>query len=397
MAKGAEGLRRAGLFCAALALGGCTLSDSLRHDDIRSLWAQTGNPVTAQTVIFATDRAVDGSALGYGLHWDANSHCGVAELKIPGAFVSGQMPHWAEGSKSQDLVCDGDRDMAGFAKAVADRARSLHCDRVLLFVHGYNQTFQTAVMRTGQLATDTQWRCATALFSWSSEGKYDRYAADIERSGYAVPDLIEVLRALAAAGLKTEIVAHSMGTRLTLTALAALCTRRPTPVADELLLVAPDVSAEHDNDDFGHLLAKSGPCVHRATVYASDNDLILITSEGVHGGIPRAGRVPERDLQYVAGRTGTVDVVDASAAPGDPFGHGYFVLSYEMMDDMMWVLSGLPIAQRAAPEALGGPTLTCATAECRDGHYVLKVADARGPDFQTRLLRLLWPLIFHVQ
>jgi hypothetical protein len=29
--------------------------------------------------------------------------------------------------------------------------------------------------------------------------------------------------------------------------------------------------------------------------------------------------------------------------------------------------------------------------------YLLKVAPDRGPDFQTRLLRRLWPLIFRVQ
>src|SRR5258707_3600877 len=292
MPKGAEGLRRAGLLCALMALGGCTLSDSLRHDDIRSVWAQPGNAVTSQTIVFATDREADGSALGYGLHWDSDTHCGVAELKVPGAFVAGQMPRWPEAAKPQTIACDDKADMDGFARAVAARAAARHCDRVLLYIHGYNQTFGTALMHIGQLATDTQWRCAAALFSWSSEGKYDRYAADIERSGYAVPELIAALRALDAAGLKIDIVADSMGARVMLTALAALCTRHAIPVADELLLVAPDVSAEHDNDDFGHLLAKSGPCVHRATVYASDNDLILVTSEGVHGGIPRAGRVP---------------------------------------------------------------------------------------------------------
>ncbi|MEJ0024415.1 MAG: alpha/beta hydrolase [Rhizomicrobium sp.] len=385
-------MRAAILLCALL--GGCTLSDSLRHDDIRSLWMHPPNTVTQQSVVFATDRQADGSALGYGLHWDSAIHCGVAELEVPGAFVFGQMPRWPKARLAPPPVaCDLKTDMDGFAAAVAARARG--CGRVLLFVHGYNQTFASAILRAGQIATDTQWHCAVAAFSWSSEGKFDRYAADIERSGYAAPELIETLRALDAAGLKIEIVAHSMGARVTLTALAALCNRHPVPVADELLLVAPDVSSEHDNDDFGHLLAKSAPCLHRATVYASDNDLILVTSEGVHGGIPRAGRVPSRDLQYL--KDGKVDVVDASAAPGDPFGHGYFVLSYEMMDDMMWVLSGLPIERRAAPDALGGPTLTCGAAGCGDGHYVLRVAKNRGPDFQTRMLRALWPLIFRVQ
>ncbi len=387
-------LRAAALLCAVFGLGACTLSDSLRHDDIRSVWARPDNAATPETVVFATDREADDSESGYGLHWSAASHCGVAELSIPSAFKPGAMPRWAKLDKPRTIACDGKTDMESFARAVADQAKARHCDSVLLFVHGYNMTFKTALMRSGQLATDTQWTCANALFSWSSEGKYDRYAADIERSGFAVPVLIDVLRALSAAGLRVEVIAHSMGARVTLTALAALCGHRVQPIADQLLLVAPDVSAEHDNDDFGHLLQHGGPCIKRATIYASDNDLILITSEGVHGGIPRAGRVPERDLQYAADGS-AVDVVDASRAPGDPMGHGYFVLSYEMMDDMMWTMAGMPPAGRAAPDALGGPTLVCGDAAC--GRYALKVAPERGPDFQTRLLRRLWPLIFHVQ
>ena len=383
------------LACVVLALGACTLSDSLRHDDIRSVWARPDNAVSHPTVYFATDREADNSLLGYGLHWDSESHCGVTEISIPTAFRPGAMPRWAKAEKPRTIDCDGKADMEAFARAVADAAKAQSCNSVLLFVHGYNQTFQTALMRSGQLATDTQWQCVNAAFSWSSEGKYDRYAADIERSGYAVPVLIDVLRALSGSGLHVNVIADSMGARLTLTALAALCTHRTARMTDELLLVAPDVSAEHDNDDFGHLLAHSAPCVRRATVYASENDLILITSEGVHGGIPRAGRVPDKDLQYTVGSKNIVEIVDASAAPGDPLGHGYFVLSYEMMDDMMWTLAGMPQNGRAAPDALGGPTLVCGDAAC--GHYALKVAPARGPDWQTRMLRRLWPLIFRVQ
>ncbi|MBS0470983.1 MAG: alpha/beta hydrolase [Proteobacteria bacterium] len=386
------------LLCVSLALSACTLSDSLRHDDFRSVWARPDNKAIEQTVFFATDREAEDSDLGYGPHWSAQSHCGVAQVTIPTAFQPGATPRWAKADKPRTIECDGERDMEAFAQAVLAAARAKNCDRVLLFVHGYNQTFRTALFRSGQLATDTQWACVSVLFSWASEGKFDRYIADVERSGYAVPIMIDILRELQKTGLKVEIVAHSMGNRLTMTSLAALCGHHPTKIVDQLLLVAPDVSAEHDNDDFGHLLRHGAACIDRATIYASNNDLILITSEGVHGGIPRAGRGPGRDLQYAtAGLPAPIDIVDASRAPGDPFGHGYFVLSYEMMDDMMWTLAGLPPDKRAAPDALGGPTLVCGDKETPCTRYALKVAPERGPDFQTRLLRRLWPLIFRIQ
>lgn len=396
-------IRGAILLSAAAISSACTLSDSLRHDDFRSVWSRRDNAAEVQTVLFATDREADNSQLGYGLHWDSQAHCGITQITIPTAFRAGAMPRWAKADKPRTIDCDGgNQNMAAFARAVADQAKAHGCRSVLLFVHGYNQTFNTALMRSAQLATDTQWTCASAAFSWSSEGKYDRYAADIERSGYAVPVLIDVLRALDAAGLEVNVVAHSMGARVTMTALASLCAHRPARLVNELLLVSPDVSAEHDNDDFGHLLTHSAPCLRRTTVYASQNDLLLITSEGIHGGIPRAGRVPDKDLQYVEGPYGLTDVIDASPAPGDPFGHGYFALSYEMMDDMMLALAGVAVENRAGASLPGGPTLLCEnedTLPCLGGdrHYVLKVSPDRGPDWKTRLLRRLWPLIFRVQ
>jgi esterase/lipase superfamily enzyme len=385
------------LLCVGLLLSGCTLSDSLRHDDFRSVWTRRDNAVARPDVFFVTDRAADDSELGFGLHWDDATHCGESVVTIPTGFMPGAMPRWAAAEKPRAFACDGATNMAGFARAVADAAAARHCRSVLLFVHGYNQTFKSTLMHDGQLAADTQWPCVSALFSWSSEGKFDRYAADIERSGYAVPALIDLFQALAATGLTVDVIAHSMGARPTLTALAALCEHHVARLADELVLVAPDVNAEHDNDDFGHMLAHGAPCLRRATLYASQNDLLLLTSNGVHGGIPRAGEDPDKDIQYTSGVFGRVDVIDASAAPGDPFGHGYVVLSYEMADDMMWALAGVPVAQRAAANALGGPTLVCAAADCGDRRYALRVAPGRGPDFQTRMLRRLWPLIFRVQ
>src|SRR6185436_1701918 len=137
----------------------------------------------------------------------------------------------------------------------------------------------------------------------------------IERSAYAVPGLINLLRAVADKSVTTNVLAHSMGARITLTAMGALrsyCQSHNRKIVQELILVAPDVSAEHDNDDFGRLLERVKPCVERVTIYASDNDMVLIASEGIHGGVPRAGRVPKPDLQYPACGGLNTDVIDAS-------------------------------------------------------------------------------------
>ncbi len=375
--------------CAALALGGCTLSNSLRPEAVNSVW---GRDAATRSVFFATDREpVAGS---FGLHWGAALRCGRTDVTIPAIAMPGQNP----GVTAQH--CDSAATVADFARHIRDAARAMQCKSVLLVIHGYNATFATGLFRAGQIALDTQWRCTTLMFSWSSEGKFDRYAADIERSSYAVPALIGLMREMKDAGLTVNVVAHSMGARIVLGATGALCQER-SGVVDQMILSAADVGAEQGNDDFSHLLKRASSCIGRTTLYSSDNDLALITSESVHGGVPRAGRVPLRNLEYRTGY-GAVDVVDAGRAPGDPAGHSYFTRSYEMVRDMMWALAGTPAAQRAAPDGPAGQTLNCvdweaSTCGAGGGRYVLAVAQDREPDRRLRLVRRLWSIIFPVQ
>jgi esterase/lipase superfamily enzyme len=319
------------------------------------------------------------------------ARCGRAVVHIVNA-VSQVAPDPA----LEPIACEGPAQMTAFARAVAADAKARHCASVLVIVHGFNLTFRNGLLHGAQIATDTQWPCATLLLNWSSEGLFNRYVADVERSGYAVPLLIDLLRALGAAGLKPDLLGHSMGARIALSALAALCPA-PAPIANELILIAPDVGAEPGNDDFGRLLGRDAACVRRATIYASDNDLALMASESIHGGVPRAGQRPLRNLGYEA-KNPNVDAVDASLGPGDPSGHAYFVFAYEALRDMMWLLDGASLADRAGKYG----TLVCADAgpsrcEAGGGRYSLKVAPDRRPNGGRKLLRAIWPVILPFQ
>ncbi len=412
MRQSFEPVRRAFLLCALLALSACTFSDSLLNAPVASVWPSS-RAIRPPVVVFATDREPWPEEAGdfiYGPHWGDELSCGSAALTLTTGWPQFGLPLPSKDKPPiRDVTCQG--DMGGFAAALAASGRA-GCTRALLFVHGYNTTFRTALLRAGQIAADTQWPCAVGVFSWSSEGKFDRYAADIERSGYAVPELVTVLRAVAGHGLKLSIVAHSMGTRVTLSALGALsrsCRQTGEPVVDELILAAADISAEHDNDDFLHLLTNAMPCAAHVTVYASNYDMVLIASESIHGGIPRAGRVPKKDLQYPACDALKADIVDASYAPGDKLGHGYFVLSYEMLRDIMWTLARKTMQDRAGKAQPGGPTLVPRpkiAVDCGEGHtprtatadrYALLVAEDRRPSAGTRLLRQIIPIVIPVQ
>jgi esterase/lipase superfamily enzyme len=370
-------------------LSGCVLSDSLRQNNIFSVW---GRPLPPRSVFYVTDReTLDPKAeeKGFALSWGGGAaHCGRSTVTIASA---GTAP--APDPRLEPIPCEGEAAMAAFVRAVA--AAAAPCGRVLVIVHGYNLSFRTALLHGAQAASDAQWRCATILFNWSSDALFNRYAADIEHSGYAVPLMLQLLQALNGAGLKPDILAHSMGARITLSALSALC-QQPQPVAGELVLPAPDVSADPSDNDFAQLLKRDAGCARRTTLYASDNDLALIASESAHGGIARAGSHPAQALAYVSASP-RIEVVDASQATGDISGHAYFVFSYEMLDDLMWLLDGATQAKRTE---LG--TLTCTdwrggTCAAGTGRYALKVEAARRPGFEQRLLRNVLPLVLPLQ
>jgi esterase/lipase superfamily enzyme len=370
---------------AALLLAGCTYSDSLRVNEIRSVWGPSGHALAPVPVFYATDREPDGEG-GFTLNWGGVPRCGKADVAVTNA-LSPPTPD----PKLAPIACDGEAAMRAFAGEVAAAAKARGCNRVLLIVHGYNVSFRSALLHGAQNARDTQWRCATLLLNWSSEARFNRYAADIERSGYAVPLLVNLLRELKAAGLQTEILSHSLGARIALIAVDSLCRDRETSVG-EFILAAADISVGEDNDDFVKLLDRALPCTRRFTIYASRDDLALILSENVHGGIARAGRVPEHDLRYQGPK---VDVVDATEAPGDDAGHAYFIFSWEMAKDIMWVLAGAPMAERAAPD--GPRTLDCSDWKASlcaagGGRYSLRVARTRRPGLATDLLRDILPI-----
>lgn len=368
-----------------MLLSGCTLSAALRHDEIRSVWGP-GRALPPQEVYFATDRAPRGT--GFGEAWGGMARCGRTLVPIANA-VSPPAPD----PTLEPIACDGPAAMAAFAGQIAAAARGRGCSKVLLIAQGFNLTFRIGLLHAAQVAMDVQWPCAVVAFDWSSEGRFDRYAADIERSGYSEPVLIGLLQALQGARLETEILAHSLGARVALAALGVVCSK-PMPLVGEMILVAADVSAEPGNDDFGRMLKRDSPCTRRITIYASNNDLALMASRSVHGGIDRAGQMPLADLQY---RGPGIDVIDASLAPGDLSGHAYFIFSYEILTDMMWVLNGASLEQRMAKGGLVCADWREGSCTAGTGRYILKVAPDRQPDLEQHLLKQILPALLPFQ
>lgn len=201
---------------------------------------------------------------------------------------------------------------------------------VLVFVHGFNVTFEAAAQRTAQLAHDLQFDGAPVFFSWPSQGGLLRYAVDETNVAWSTPHLKEFLLAVARrSGAKSvNLIAHSMGNRALTAALHALSYRLKDepPLFREVVLTAPDIDADVFKRDIAPAIVKTAS---RVTLYASSNDEALRVSREIHG-YPRAGD-SGRNVVVMPG----MDTIDVSTVDTSLIGHSYYGSNDTVLGDLI--------------------------------------------------------------
>ncbi|MGY2995211.1 alpha/beta hydrolase [Mesorhizobium sp. URHB0026] len=175
-----------------------------------------------------------------------------------------------------------------FAKAVgADIA--MRGDRALVFVHGFNNGFDDGIYRLTQIAHDTKYPGTPVLFSWASSAKTTGYIYDKDSSTAARDDLEATLRMLAKTRVKSiDIIAHSMGTWLTMEALRQLAITGDRDLGGKLgyvILASPDI----DVDVFKKQMIRYGKPDKPFAVLLSGDDRALKLSSFISGDKPRVG------------------------------------------------------------------------------------------------------------
>ncbi|MEQ1713112.1 MAG: alpha/beta hydrolase, partial [Hyphomicrobium sp.] len=178
-------------------------------------------------------------------------------------------------------------------------------DHALIFVHGYNTGFDNAVYRTAQIAYDLKFDGAPFLYSWPSGGAVASYTYDRESAGQSEPHLRQFLEMVVKeTGAKSvSVIAHSMGNQPLLQVLKELKLQAPAGVViNQVISAAPDV----DRDNFENVARTIQGFAKGVTLYAASNDRALIVSRRFHGGVPRAGDVPEQGPVVLPG----VDTID---------------------------------------------------------------------------------------
>lgn len=204
---------------------------------------------------------------------------------------------------------------------------------VLLFVHGFNYSFDESLEITLRLVERTGIKAVPVAYSWPSQGKISAYGSDYDRNEWTIDHLQSFIRELVEAlphGAVLHIVAHSMGNRAVLWALARL--HLPEQHLGQLIMIAPDVDAEI----FADLVERSGP-FQRRTLYVSRHDLALQTSGWLRSSAPRAG---DARKQFVVIKK--MDTIDASPLKAGVAGHSVYDYSQLLFDDIGAVLRDQP-------------------------------------------------------
>ena len=201
--------------------------------------------------------------------------------------------------------------------------------RVMVFVHGYNTGFDDAVYRLTQIVHDSGYPGTPVLFSWASGASTTGYVYDKESAAAARDQLEETLRLLARGGARRiDIVAHSMGTWVTMEALRQLAIEGNRNLGGKLgdvVLASPDI----DVDVFKSQMQRYGKPDKPFIVLLSDDDRALRLSSIIAGSQPRVGdyKNAARDLTGYG-----VTVVDLSGAKAaDSFNHTKFADNPELV------------------------------------------------------------------
>lgn len=212
------------------------------------------------------------------------------------------------------------------------RMRKERQRRVLVFVHGFNTTFEDAVYRFTQIVHDSGAPAMPVLFTWPSRGRLLSYGFDRESSNFSRDGLENLLTALNKDPQVGEIaiLAHSMGNWVTLEALRQMAIRngRIAPKINSVMLAAPDV----DFDVFRRQIAAIGKKRPPFVIFTSQDDDALAFSRRVWGQT-RLGAVNPGAEPYLSElKRDDIVVIDLTGVKSsDSINHGTFAQSPEVV------------------------------------------------------------------
>ena len=292
-------------------------------------------------LIATTRRAVDADRPGFRFGTtDANElSWGLAQVSVPSYRVraEGEIPlagNEADPDPSRVMYMNSllPADSVRFLQRVSDDLARTRSREILVFVHGYNSTFEEGAARLAQLVADMGFDGTAVLFSWPSAGALSGYVRDQQSARNAGWHLLRLLRDVLpqAHPDRIHLVVHSMGSEVVSKAFSLVDRADSLPRLGQVVFAAPDVDARVFAREVLPVLREHSEGV---TLYASSEDEALRASR-VLNGVWRLGLGGD-SLTVLDGMT----TIDASRVRGDLLGHTLFGNS-ALLSDLHALLTG---------------------------------------------------------
>ena len=231
-------------------------------------------------------------------------------------------------------------DESSFLNGVSDQIDRSRQKDLLVFVHGFNISFDSAVTRTAELALKIPFNGAIVTYCWPTQGGALKYSDDEPINKASVEPFTQFLTTLrdgVPKETRIHILVHSMGNRIVMESLNTL----PEPVDQKpfshVVLCAPDVGRSDFIQWAPGVVAQSD----RVTLYVNASDSALIVSKGLHAE-KRAGDA------VVPLVVNGIETIDCSRIDQSLMGHSYYVDNRDVTTDLFMLLKeNLPPSQRS--------------------------------------------------
>jgi esterase/lipase superfamily enzyme len=335
--------------------------------------APIADPETG-ALTYGSDRSRSISFGSIDLRVEPGSNGATGELKLGEVKEIGRFPETPYAAEStaagyrraQGVVAAHEQAVASLQGEIRRRLEKTNRKEVVVFIHGYNNTFKDAAFAMGNICRFLGRDFVCVALTWpagGSRGVFMGYNVDRESGEFAVADMKKAIRAIGETpGVRgVHFIAHSRGTdvltsafqQLGLEAYVSRSSLVESLKAKDVILFAPDIDIDVASTKMFGLLsdpdapygAKKAPNgtfklgSFHVTIYSSPEDKALGLATALFGSTMRLGQQnlgrPDASAMGVdPGHAGLADFIEVDAST-DTFGHGYFLSNPAVSSDLV--------------------------------------------------------------
>jgi len=281
----------------SIILSGCASSGLTGSVASLADFSSSAQPASALSVaeFVVSTRPADHSAVT-----DNTAHLSLQMIGVPPVHQAGQIekPMFGAPSPAKHFLVTAKRELddpAFQAELASHLSGRIGSNRdVLIYVHGFNTSYDDARFRLAQIVTDGRFGGVPVLFTWPASSNLLDYEAAKESAAASRDALTKLLQELAVApGVgRVQIVAHSMGTWLAMEALREAAIAGSPDLNGRLgnvVLAAPDIDLSVFRAQIARLDAA------HISILISSKDRALSISRTLAGNRPRVGALDPRN------------------------------------------------------------------------------------------------------